>query len=66
MDVYNDEGALTFTQEPEGNELSVAQVDDVCGKSSALVMKGTTGSIHTHSCPDKLDPWGKKTVRKRK
>ena len=32
MDVCNDGGGLTFAQEPEGNELGVAQVDDLCGK----------------------------------
>ena len=51
---------LTFAQEPEGNELGVAQVDDLCGKYSALI---TTGA--THSCSDKLDPWPKKTVHER-
>ena len=30
---------LTFAQEPEGNELFVAQIDDLCGKRSALVTK---------------------------
>jgi len=34
---------LTFAQEPEGNELGVAQVDDLCGKRSALVTKGNNG-----------------------
>jgi len=34
---------LTFAQEPEGNELGVAQVDDLCGKRSALVTKGNDG-----------------------
>jgi hypothetical protein len=27
---------LTFAQEPKGNELFVAQVDDLCGKRSVL------------------------------
>jgi len=31
---------LTFAQEPEGNELGVTQVDDLCGKRSALVTRG--------------------------
>ena len=31
---------LTFAQEPEGNELGIAQVDDHCGKRSALVIEG--------------------------
>jgi hypothetical protein len=31
---------LTFAQEPEDNELGVAQVDDLCRKRSALVTKG--------------------------
>ena len=32
--------AFTFAQEPEGNELVVAQVDDLCGfKRLALVTK---------------------------
>jgi hypothetical protein len=39
---------FTFAQEPEGNELGVAQVDDLCGKSSALVTKGNDGR-HSHS-----------------
>lgn len=30
---------LTFAQEPEDNELSVAQLDDLCGKCSVLVTK---------------------------
>lgn len=30
---------LTFTQEPETNELLLAQVGDLCGKHSALVTK---------------------------
>ncbi len=34
---------LTFAQEPEGNELGVAQVDNLCGKCSALVMNGNDG-----------------------
>ena len=34
---------LTFAQEPEGNELGVAQVDDLCGKYSALITKGNDG-----------------------
>lgn len=34
---------LTFTQEPEGNELGVAQVDDLCGKHSALATNGNDG-----------------------
>jgi hypothetical protein len=34
---------LTFAQEPEGNELGVAQVDNLCGKRSALVTKGNDG-----------------------
>jgi hypothetical protein len=45
---------LTFAREPEGNELGVAQVDDLCGKHSALVTKGRTDA--THSWSDKLDP----------
>ena len=31
---------LTFAQEPEGNELGVTQVDDPCGKRSALITNG--------------------------
>ncbi len=31
---------LTFAQEPKGNELGVAQVNNLCGKHSALIMKG--------------------------
>jgi hypothetical protein len=54
---------LTFAQEPEGNKLGVAQVDDLCGKRSALVTKGNDGR---HSLPfNKLDPWRKKTVHER-
>lgn len=34
---------LTFAQEPEGSELDVAQVDDFCGKRSALVTKDNDG-----------------------
>jgi hypothetical protein len=34
---------LTFAHEPEGNELGVAQVDDLCGKHSALVTKVNDG-----------------------
>lgn len=34
---------LTFSQEPERNELGVAQVDDLCGKRSALVTRGNDG-----------------------
>ena len=34
---------LTFAQEPEGIELFVAQVDDLCGKRSALVTKRNDG-----------------------
>ena len=34
---------LTFAQEPEGNELLVAQVDDICGKRSAIVTKRSDG-----------------------
>jgi hypothetical protein len=34
---------LTFAQEPEGSELGVAEVDDFCGKRSALVTKGSDG-----------------------
>ena len=49
---------LTFPQEPEGNELGIAQVDDLC---SALVTNGKLGTTGTtHSCADKLDPWRKK------
>ena len=52
---------LTFAQEPEGNELGIAQVDDLCGKRSALVTSGKLGTTGTtHSCADKLDPWRKK------
>ena len=43
---------LTFTQEPEANELLLAQVGDLCGKHSALV---TTDA--PHSCSHMLDPW---------
>ena len=38
---------LTFAQEPEGNELLVAQVDDICGKRSAWVTKRNDGR-HSH------------------
>ena len=34
---------LTFAQEPEGNELFIAQIDDLCGKRSALIMKRNDG-----------------------
>ena len=34
---------LTLAQESEGNELGVAQVDDPCGKRSALVTKRNDG-----------------------
>lgn len=34
---------LTFTQEPEANELLLTQVDDLCRKHSALVMKWNNG-----------------------
>jgi hypothetical protein len=34
---------LTFAQEPKGNELGIAQVDNICGKRSALVTKGSDG-----------------------
>lgn len=34
---------LTFAQELEGIELFVAQVDDLCGKRSALVTKRNDG-----------------------
>jgi hypothetical protein len=34
---------LTFAQEPEVNELLVAQVDDLCGKRSAFVTKRNDG-----------------------
>ena len=34
---------LTFAHELEGNEFGVAQVDDLCGKHSALVTKGDDG-----------------------
>ena len=58
---------LTFAQEPEGNELGIAQVDDLCGKRSALVTNGKLGTTGTtHSCADKLDPWRKRahTIRR--
>lgn len=32
---------LTFAHEHEGNELGIAQVNDLCGKHSALVMRQT-------------------------
>ena len=52
---------LTFAQEPEGNELGIAQVDDLYGKRSALVTNGKLGTTGTtHSCANKLDPWRKK------
>ena len=31
---------LTFAQEPEGNELIITQVNNLCEKRSALVTKG--------------------------
>ena len=34
---------LTFAPESEGNELGVAQVDDICGKPSVLVTQGNDG-----------------------
>ena len=34
---------LTFAHKPEGNELGVAQVDDLCGKHSAFVTKRNDG-----------------------
>jgi hypothetical protein len=34
---------LTLAQELEGSELFVAQVDDLCGKRSALVTKRNDG-----------------------
>ena len=52
---------LTFALKPEGNELGIAQVDDLWGKGSALVTSGKLGTTGTtHSCADKLDPWRKK------
>ena len=33
---------LTLAQESEGNELGVAQVDDPCGKRSALITEGNS------------------------
>ena len=34
---------LTFTHETEGSELLIGHVDNLCGKQSALVMKGNDG-----------------------
>jgi hypothetical protein len=34
---------LTIAQEPEGNELGVGKVDDICGKRSARVTEGNDG-----------------------
>ena len=34
---------LTVPYEPKGNELFLAQVDDICGKRSALVTKRNDG-----------------------
>ena len=34
---------LTFAPESEGNELGVAQVDDLCGKPSVLVTQENDG-----------------------
>jgi len=34
---------LTFAQEPESNELLLAQVGDLCGKHSALITKRNEG-----------------------
>ena len=38
-----DDDKLTFAQEPEANELLLAQVDNLCGKHSALVTKWNDG-----------------------
>ena len=56
---------LTFAQEPKGNELGVAQVDDLCGKRTlSTLTKGTMGA--THSWSDKLDPWWRKRTHESK
>jgi hypothetical protein len=34
---------LTFTKEPEGDELLITEVDDLCGKRSAPVTKTSDG-----------------------
>ena len=34
---------LTVANEPELNELLITQVDDLCGKHSALLTKGNDG-----------------------
>ena len=55
---------LTVPWEPKGDELFLAQVDDICGKRSALVTKRlrTTGATHTSSY--KTDPcWQKNDSR---
>ena len=46
---------FTFAHEPKGNKLSVTQVNDLCEKNSALIMKRTAAA--TYSCTDKQDPW---------
>ena len=54
---------LTFAHKPEGNELGVAQVDNLCGKTLSTRNEGERRV--THFCSDKLDPWRKKTVHER-
>jgi len=38
-----DDDKLTFAQKPEANELLLGQVDNLCGKHSALVTKWNDG-----------------------
>ena len=53
---------LTFAQEPKGNELGVAQVDDLCGKRTLSTL--TKGNDGRHSLL--VDPWWRKRTHESK